>query len=275
MRMFTKDNMRLEQTLQPQADNNHKLSKRLRKQGCFFSHQANFHLRRSDQDDERYMALSDGGHQIMNTPNAGGNSVVSEVTSFELLRRLIRARLSKTEMDIRYNFPEHSKKTDYVVTVPQPDGTSERQIAISVTRAMQHSTTQEYSYEHAERLIHKKLLCVLFSNRNVLKRDRWAQQVLHILTDDVRKARLLKKAFKRADPELKRGVVVICSVTKNARFVYVRDQYMNQHGLADGVVESDSDYDDEYAARNCTLYVPSKFCSHTIDSIDIPSCTSL
>eukprot|EP00656_Telonema_subtile_P017898 TRINITY_DN19650_c0_g1_i1.p2 TRINITY_DN19650_c0_g1~~TRINITY_DN19650_c0_g1_i1.p2 ORF type:complete len:205 (-),score=50.15 TRINITY_DN19650_c0_g1_i1:31-645(-) len=200
------------------------------------------------------MQLSEGGSRIMNTPNAGGNSVTSEVMSFELLRRLIGARLAKTEMEIPYDFPDHSKKTDYVISVgPQDEA---RQIAISVTRAMR-APGREYEYEHAERLINKKLLCVFFSSRNVLKRHRWAQQVLHILTDDLRKARLLKKAFKRADPELKQGVVVIVTVTENARFLYMKDGYMNQCVDPD----TDSDYDDEHTDR--VLYVPSKLCVQT------------
>lgn len=222
----------------------------------FFSHQATFHLASSPDQDQRLMELSDGGTRLLNTPNAGGNSLTSEVVSYELLRRLIGAQLSKTEMEISYDFPDHSKKTDYVVSVNQ-DRT--RQIAVSVTRAMRHPR-QEYSYEQAESLITKKLLCVYYSNRNVLKRDRWSQQVLHILTDDVHKARLLRRAFKRADPELKAGVVVLVTVTKNARFLYVKDEYMSQRC---GDPETDSDYDDE---QERLLYVPSKYCT-SVDTI--------
>lgn len=247
IKLYTRESTNLAKTLQP--PNKTKISKRLQKHGCFFSHQANFHLPQGPQA-HRLMQLSDGGSRIMNTPNAGGNSITSEVMSYELLRRLIGARLVKTEMEIPYDFPDHSKKTDYVVAVDAPQG--ERQIAISVTRAMR-APGREYEYEHAERLINKKLLCVYFSSRNVLRRHRWAQQVLHILTDDLRKARLLRKAFKRADSELKEGVVVIVTVTKNARFLYMRDQYMNQ------VVEpdTDSDYDDE---QPNVLYVPTELC---------------
>lgn len=247
IKLYTKENTTLTKTLQP--PDNSTISKRVLKSGCFMSHQANFHPERHPGG-HRTIELSEGGARLKNTPNAGGNSITSEVMSFELLRRLIGARLAKTEMEIRYDFPDHSKKTDYVVSIDTDTG-AQREVAVSVTRAMRHPG-KEYEYKQAARLINKKLLCVYFSSRNVLKPHRWAQQVLHILTDDARKARLLRRAFKRADPDLKQGVVVICTVTKNARFLYVRDEYMS-------AVESDSDYDDDHGEH--MIYVPARYCT--------------
>ena len=41
------------------------------------------------------MALSDQAVKIRDVPNAGGNSVISEVMSFELLKRCFGAQLLK------------------------------------------------------------------------------------------------------------------------------------------------------------------------------------
>lgn len=69
--------------------------------------------------------------KILNTPNAGGNSVWSEVVSCEVLSSLCRAVLHKTEMEIEY--APGSKITDYSVKVLNKD------IGVSVTRAMKFS----------------------------------------------------------------------------------------------------------------------------------------
>jgi len=257
IKLFTKESMRLTAALQTPSKS--RLSKRLQKHGCFFTHQATFHLPQGPSGP--HMQLSEGGAKLLNTPNAGGNSVTSEVVSFELIRRLAGCKLAKTEMDIAYDFPDHSKKTDYVVSM-----SDERLVAISVTRAMRHPG-KTYDYEDAARLMTKKLLCVYFSNRNVLRRDRWAQQVLHIITDDNRKARLLRKAFKKVDPELKQGVVVLVTVTKNARFLYVKDRYMTLARSTDSDYTgslsetSSSDSEEDEANYNRVIYVPKEFCT--------------
>jgi hypothetical protein len=58
--------------------------------------------------------LTDGGSRIRDLPNAGGNSVASEVMSFEVLRASYGADLLKTEMELEY-FPMGGSITDYSV----------------------------------------------------------------------------------------------------------------------------------------------------------------
>jgi hypothetical protein len=48
------------------------------------------------------MKLSEGSLKILRCPNAGGNSIYSEVLSFELMCQLFQATLQRTEMEIQY-----------------------------------------------------------------------------------------------------------------------------------------------------------------------------
>lgn len=48
------------------------------------------------------MNLSDSGKKLRDVPNAGGNSVISEVLSFELLRTCFGAQLLKVNITILF-----------------------------------------------------------------------------------------------------------------------------------------------------------------------------
>jgi len=60
--------------------------------------------------------FSEGSKKMLSIPNAGGNSVISEVISFEILKSAFKAKFLKTEMEIEY-FPFGSKITDYTVEI--------------------------------------------------------------------------------------------------------------------------------------------------------------
>lgn len=60
------------------------------------------------------MKFSADGYRILNTPNAGGSSIISETLSFEILKKYFNAKLLKTEMEVPY-FPEGGSINDYVV----------------------------------------------------------------------------------------------------------------------------------------------------------------
>jgi len=103
------------------------------------------------------MDLCDGARRIMDEPNAGGNSVWSEVLSLEVLYRMFGAKLVKTEMEIRYA-PAGSKKTDYSCVI------AGQKLGVSVTRAYKYRGV--YTNEDAALLLHKKLYGVLASSQN-------------------------------------------------------------------------------------------------------------
>ena len=57
--------------------------------------------------DVKQMVLSDPAKKIRDVPNAGGNSVVSEVLSFELLKRCFGAQLIKVKLEKISSFREN------------------------------------------------------------------------------------------------------------------------------------------------------------------------
>ncbi|XP_071958582.1 uncharacterized protein [Antedon mediterranea] len=98
------------------------------------------------------MELSSSGKKLEMCPNAGGNSVESEVLSFEMLHRCFGAELLKTEMEVDY-FPSGGAITDYTCRL---FGIT---LGVSVTRAMKYKGQfdVEDAREDATRLLTKKL----------------------------------------------------------------------------------------------------------------------
>ncbi|CAG5123681.1 unnamed protein product, partial [Candidula unifasciata] len=99
-------------------------------------------------DDIGSMQLTAGGYRILSVPNAGGNSVLSEVLSFELLSRCFSAKLKQTEMEVEY-FPHGGSITDYVCELFNTT------VGVSVTRAIKFKG--DFSLDDALRLLNKKL----------------------------------------------------------------------------------------------------------------------
>jgi len=161
------------------------------------------------------MNLSAGGLKMLNTPNAGGNSVWSEVLSYELLRATYGAQLRRTEMEIEY-WPA-SKITDYSVTVLG------RHIGVSVTRAINFLDLSKkfkapFTSADAHRLLCKKLFGVLASSNATV--DKWEKQILHIWTTSKTAARLVVQEYYQVDPTLRADTVVVVTLAKNADWLF-------------------------------------------------------
>lgn len=156
--------------------------------------------------------------RILNEPNAGGSSEISEALSLIFLKEVIRASLVKTEMEINY-FPFGSKKTDFIIE------SNNCKFGVSVSRAMSYNPRNNiptikrfaanYTSEHANYLLTKKLTGVIFSSRNVSKRDRWDKQILHIWVPTIRVARILRTEYHQLDDNLKSNTTVIITIVDN------------------------------------------------------------
>jgi len=157
------------------------------------------------------IGLSDDAQRMFEQPNAGGNSVASEVISLELMSAFVQAKLMWTEMELQY-FPLGSKITDYSIRVK--DAT----YGVSVTRAMKFRG--EFSLYDAECLLCKKLFGVVQSSKNVLKQFRWQKQVLHIFAEADYIYDVLHRAYANICPELKSNTMIIVTVSPNARWLF-------------------------------------------------------
>lgn len=152
----------------------------------------------------------------MYTPNAGGNSVFSEVLSYEILRRCFGAELLKTEMEIEY-YPYGSKKTDYAIEL------FGQVVGVSVTRAMHYKGHQFFSPKDARTLLTKKLEGIISSTQNVSaknQRDRFVRQVLHVWAEAPSIAMTLQQEYRRLKSRLRQNTVVVISVIEKARWLF-------------------------------------------------------
>lgn len=151
--------------------------------------------------------------RMLNTPNAGGSSLLSEVLSCEMLNRCLGATLAKTEMEIRYLFA-YQPITDYTITLPN---LSPRvHVGVSVTRAFAFKGA--YRKSDCRKLLWKKLSGILASTRNVVD-ERFFKQILHVWVPNGKVARTVQATYKSLPIKVTRNTVVIISVV-NAPWVF-------------------------------------------------------
>lgn len=141
--------------------------------------------------------------RMLNDPNAGGASRISEALSIEVLSRAFGFSLKQTEMEINY-WPPHGSITDFSVTVE--GGTT---VGVSVTRAVS-APGKAFTVEQATALLTKKLGGVLQSTANAC--GEWAKQILHIWCPDARAVEKLEEAYDAVSEALRADTVVLVSL---------------------------------------------------------------
>lgn len=159
--------------------------------------------------------ISPEGLEILNSPNAGGNSEKSEAMSYEVLARILGAKLGKTEMNIEYEW-SISKRTDYSALI------FGKNIGVSVTRAMKYSrgTPSLFTEEDALHLLTKKLNGVNLSSKDVIEPHAWTKQILHVFAVDQHTANMLTKVYNTLSPELKSNTIVLITVATEASWIF-------------------------------------------------------
>jgi hypothetical protein len=150
--------------------------------------------------------LSPCGRRILDTPNAGGNSIWSEVFSCEVLRCLFGTKLERTEMEIQYGW--RSKITDYSVRFQN------NIIGVSVTRAMKYKGT--FTADDAEYLLTKKLKGVLDSTNSVITAHSWKRQILHVWCEKEYMVPILATTYDRLDPKIRADTLVVVTIANEA-----------------------------------------------------------
>ncbi|KAG0290570.1 hypothetical protein BGZ96_005964 [Linnemannia gamsii] len=156
---------------------------------------------------------SDDALRMLNLPNAGGSSLLSEVLSCEMLYRCLGARLAKTEMEIKYFFA-YQPMTDYTVSLPGL--ASGYHVGVSVTRAFAYKGA--YRRSECRKLLKKKLSGIKASTRNVMD-ERLFKQILHVWVPNGKVARTVQATYRSLPVELTSNSVVVISVV-NAAWVF-------------------------------------------------------
>ncbi|KAF9395152.1 hypothetical protein CPC16_009187, partial [Podila verticillata] len=159
------------------------------------------------------MDWCDDSLRMLNTPNAGGSSLLSEVLSCEMLNRCLGATLAKTEMEIKYLFA-YQPITDYTVCLPNLS--PRMHVGVSVTRAFAFKGA--YRRNDCRKLLYKKLRGILASTKNVID-ERFFKQILHVWVPNGKVARTVQATYKTLPIEVTRNTVVIISVV-NAPWVF-------------------------------------------------------
>lgn len=159
--------------------------------------------------------------QIINEPNAGGNSQISEALSVEVLLSIIPSFvLRRTELQVTY-FPKR-KLIDYVVAFG--GGNHDRNaIAVSVTRALHPPRQKSITFLQARHLMWKKLTSLVDSTSSIYftpmyhgeREFKITGMILHVWTDKKRTLRFLLRAWKELKKEgIGNHITVIVSLMK-------------------------------------------------------------
>ncbi|KAI8615825.1 aspartic peptidase domain-containing protein [Chytriomyces sp. MP71] len=173
-------------------------------------------------------ALGSAARRVRATPNAGGDSAVSEWLSVEVLTRTLfrggddveEVAVLATEMEARY-FPSGGSMTDYVV------GWGGVAVSVSVTRAFEGGGGGErgkgFTCVMAARLLGKKLAGVQNARRTLYAPVRGVDcaWILHVFVPNGRVAKTVRLAWLKAPNHLKQGVSVVVTIWKEDA-LYVR-----------------------------------------------------
>ncbi len=167
---------------------------------------------RYDDPAERPM-LTLGGQHIMETPNAGGSSVFSEVFAYEWLARCEAATLLKTETEVVYDVV--GKKIDLLVEIDS------RKVGVSVTRAMTFPFGNPYTLAAATTLFERKLDDIQLATEQVSAADRWTKQMLAVLAYDTQHAQVAMQAWSMLDATTRDDTLLVVAVTQgDDTFIY-------------------------------------------------------
>ena len=160
---------------------------------------------------KRTAGLSTASKRMLETPNAGGNSIWSEVISLEMLSGMYGAALLRTELEILYGC--HSKITDFSVQIMG------HHIGVSVTRAMKFRGI--FNADDAIRLMKKKLNGVVRSTRGVIREHRWEKQILHVFAECDYVADTIRRIYDtEIEEEDKANTMIIITVARDCPWLF-------------------------------------------------------
>jgi hypothetical protein len=160
------------------------------------------------------LRLSVDARRMLNTPNAGGASALSEALALDVLSAAYGATLDLTEMQIRYWCT--TKITDFSI---QLCGV---RVGVSVSRACRFRG--KFTVEDAERLLRKKLGGVNESTAHVITPHQWRRQILMIWAQRESIADILAFAYARLPTELRADTLVLVTVARQDPWIFFGDQ---------------------------------------------------
>ncbi len=178
----------------------------------WFGGTLDFGTDRYDDPAERPL-LTPGGRHIVETPNAGGSSLYSEVFAFEWMARCELATLLKTETEIVYDVD--GKKADLLVEI---DG---RKVGVSVVRFVKYPFGTAYPIEDALPLVTRKIEDLRLATGQASAADRWTSQMVVALAYDTQHAQVAMQAWNMLDASTRGSTIFIVVVSEGTGDMFI------------------------------------------------------
>lgn len=174
----------------------------------------------------------EGFQTLLNTKNGGGSSMYSEALSIEVLSRLLGVGLYKTEMELKYGYPNTSDNggsgplMDYACHYRNDQ--SVMTVGVSVTRAMSYA--RAYTAMDAHTLLNKKLKNMVRSSENIIN-TKFDRHILHIWTASGKNASLIRRQCKKLNGSIHyKNTIVLISIV-NHQLVFFNNQHLNKRSV--------------------------------------------
>lgn len=127
----------------------------------------------------------------MTIENAGGKSAVSEMYSIDYFNRMHSSENTIFEQEVGYWIDY--KMVDFICTI------NGSRVGVSVARAMGYPTIDDFTADHAIRLLQRKLYGLIVARNAVVKDQSFYKSILHIWCQNQAVADLLQQAYADLD----------------------------------------------------------------------------
>ena len=161
--------------------------------------------------------LSDGGDRILDTPNAGGSSIESEVMSFEILHYCEGAKLLKTEKEIVYGAPAEGGPSTITDLLIEIDG---KKVGVNPIRVYRPSNQLQPSEAEIKKSLEDKLNSIRGSSARVSPQDKWVKQVMHVYAVTQANADTVLRVLPTIEPAVRADTVVLVTRSAGGGFLY-------------------------------------------------------
>ena len=178
------------------------------------------------------MKLQPDAARSLTVPNAGGQSVLSEMLSIQYMTEIYGAKNVILEEEVEY-FVDY-KMIDYICTVQAVDGRDSR-VGVSVTRAMGFPTPERFTRAWADSLLAKKLYGLIVARNGVNDNHTFFKSILHCWAQTQQIADYVREAYEALDVNdyglnIKGDVLLVVTVCDNP-YIYSLDRSHN-YGVA-------------------------------------------
>lgn len=164
--------------------------------------------------------LCDDAKKILDMPNAGGSSILSEALSMQILHDQYHATGVRTEMEIEY-WSDWWKRCDYLTKI------NGENVAVSVTRVA-YAPGKEFTEEMAIQLFEKKLYGLVVARAGLITEtdESFFKSILHILCRSEKEVQILRTIYDRLSMELRSDIeVIITVVTGRTDLIFTNRKY--------------------------------------------------